>query len=61
MLKCWNHLPEDRPSFSELSKCLWDLEHTGSTYVNLDSLVQQSVDDRDGKRLFSPRLNSPYI
>ncbi|CAB4025384.1 Hypothetical predicted protein [Paramuricea clavata] len=46
MLKCWSHLPEDRPSFKELSKCLWDLEHDGSTYVNVESLMRQSSDDQ---------------
>ena len=40
MLKCWNHLPEDRPSFSELSKNLWDLEHGGNTYVNVEGFIQ---------------------
>ncbi|XP_028415315.1 uncharacterized protein LOC114538353 isoform X3 [Dendronephthya gigantea] len=43
MLKCWNHLPEERPSFSELTKCLWDLEHGGNTYVNVEGFIH---DDR---------------
>jgi hypothetical protein len=43
MLKCWSHLPKDRPKFAELSDKLWDLEHKENTYVNLDSLMQQSM------------------
>ena len=52
MLKCWSHLPKDRPSFKELSKCLWDLEHDGNTYVNVESLMQQSSDDQGTRSLF---------
>ncbi|CAB4017538.1 TK kinase, partial [Paramuricea clavata] len=44
MLKCWSHLPKDRPTFTELSDKLWDLEHKEKPYVNLDSLMQQSVE-----------------
>ena len=44
MLKCWSHLPKDRPTFDELTKTLWDLEHTGSNYVNLERLLQQSME-----------------
>ena len=47
MLKCWSHLPKDRPTFTELSDKLWNLEHEEKTYVNLDSLMQQSV-QREG-------------
>ena len=46
MLKCWSHLPKDRPTFGELSKKLWDLEHTGNNYVNLERLLQQSIDSK---------------
>lgn len=52
MLKCWSHLPEDRPSFKELSKCLWDLEHGENTYVNVEGLMRQSVDNQ-GTRVVS--------
>ncbi|XP_046848279.1 fibroblast growth factor receptor-like isoform X2 [Xenia sp. Carnegie-2017] len=48
MLKCWSHVPEDRPSFTELSKELWDLEHKGNTYVNVESLMKQSMEDDHG-------------
>ena len=44
MLKCWSHLPKDRPTFDELTKKLWDLEHTGNNYVNLERLLQQSME-----------------
>ena len=50
MLKCWSHIPEDRPSFTELSKELWDLEHKGNTYVNVESLMKQSMEDDQGKK-----------
>ncbi|CAB4040441.1 tyrosine kinase, partial [Paramuricea clavata] len=43
MLKCWSHLRKDRPTFTELSDKLWNLEHEEKTYVNLDSLMRQSV------------------
>ena len=58
MLKCWSHLPEDRPSFTELSKCLWDLEHVGNTYVNVESLVKQSIGDQGN---FSPFFMEPFL
>ncbi|XP_046848304.1 uncharacterized protein LOC124441866 isoform X2 [Xenia sp. Carnegie-2017] len=48
MLKCWSHIPEDRPSFTELSKELWDLEHKGNTYVNVESLMKQLMKDDHG-------------
>ena len=44
MLKCWSHLPKDRPTFEELSKKLWDLERAGNIYVNAESLMQQSIE-----------------
>ena len=43
MLKCWSHLPKDRSTFAELTDKLWDLEHKEKPYVNLDSLMQQSI------------------
>jgi hypothetical protein len=48
MLKCWSHLPKDRPTFTELSDKLWDLEHKEEPYVNLDSLMQQSIESELG-------------
>jgi hypothetical protein len=44
MLKCWSYLPKDRPTFHELTNKLWDLEHTGTTYVNLPGLKLQSIE-----------------
>jgi hypothetical protein len=44
MLKCWSYLPKDRPTFHELTNKLWDLEHTGTTYVNLPGLMLQSIE-----------------
>lgn len=40
MLKCWSYRPGDRPSFAELSKLLWKLEHEGNTYVNIEPLLE---------------------
>ena len=48
MLKCWSHLPKDRPTFGELTKKLWDLEHTGSSYVNLERLLRQQSMEIEG-------------
>ncbi|CAB3983171.1 platelet-derived growth factor receptor alpha isoform X1 [Paramuricea clavata] len=47
MVRCWSHLPKDRPTFSALSDKLWDLEHNENTYVNVDSLMRQSIECED--------------
>jgi hypothetical protein len=44
MVRCWSHLPKDRPTFAELSDRLWDLEHNEKSYVNLDSIMQQFIE-----------------
>ena len=50
MLKCWSHVPEERPTFDQLTKKLWDLEHSESSYVNLNSLLRQSMESK-GKQV----------
>jgi hypothetical protein len=50
MLKCWSHVPEERPTFDQLTKKLWDLEHSESSYVNLNSLLRQSMES-EGKQV----------
>ncbi|XP_028417025.1 tyrosine-protein kinase receptor torso-like [Dendronephthya gigantea] len=47
MSKCWSHLPKDRPTFKELSNTLGELRNTGRIYVNLDSLMEQSIKKED--------------
>ena len=43
MLKCWRHLPKERPTFDELHKKLLELQHGKRPYVNLDTLMTQAV------------------
>lgn len=44
MSKCWNPLPEDRPTFAELYDELWELRNKGNIYVNIDGLMKQSLE-----------------
>ena len=44
MLSCWRQLPKERPTFDELHKKLWELEHDGNPYVNLDTLMKQAIE-----------------
>jgi hypothetical protein len=55
MLKCWSHLPKDRPTFDELLQKLWDLERAGNIYVNLECLMEQSIQS-EGTTLSGPIL-----
>ena len=47
MLKCWNHLPKDRPTFDELCKELLELERKGSPYVKLEKGIPET-DETEG-------------
>ena len=43
MLKCWRHLPKERPTFDELHKKFLELQHGERSYVNSDTLLRQGV------------------
>ncbi|XP_028415308.1 receptor tyrosine-protein kinase let-23-like isoform X2 [Dendronephthya gigantea] len=47
MSRCWSHLPEDRPTFGALYEKLWELRNKGKIYVNIDSLMKQSLETED--------------
>ena len=54
MLKCWKYRPQDRPTFTELSEFLWQLEHEGNTYVNIEPLMTAppSLPPKEGRIMF---------
>ena len=62
MLKCWKYRPQDRPTFPELSDFLWQLEHEGSTYVNIEPLMTAppSLPPKEGRTMFI-RVSSLFI
>lgn len=53
MSKCWNHLPQDRPTFAELFDELWELRNKGRIYVNIDGLVKQSIESEGMLNIFA--------
>ena len=62
MPKCWKYRPQDRPTFTELSDFLWQLEHEGSTYVNIEPLMTAppSLPPKEGRTMFL-KVSSLFI
>ncbi|XP_028415331.1 fibroblast growth factor receptor 1-like [Dendronephthya gigantea] len=49
MSSCWSQLPENRPTFEELHDKLLELRNKGKIYVNVDTLMKQSL-ETEGRR-----------